>query len=206
MTAPSSPARSGNSGSTALAALAGAVFGFLAATVIVGAVGYVYVKKEAREARRGWNLVPIVVADRFVPEDTAITLDMLVQRQIPEQFVTGSMVESDRARSLEGQKVQVAVQRGDPILWTQFGSTKTSEVLFARRDVPAGSVLTEDDLEEREMKVKLLTPSWVLSIDRPQVLDRKVVAPFRRGDPILWTHFRAEPAPVTPGGANARAE
>jgi hypothetical protein len=32
--------------------------------------------------------------------------------------------------------------------------------------------------------------------ERPQVVGRPVIAAFRKGDPILWTHFQNEPPPV----------
>jgi hypothetical protein len=35
--------------------------------------------------------------------------------------------------------------------------------------------------------------------ERPQVVGRRVIAAFRKGDPILWTHFHNEPPPVAGG-------
>lgn len=60
-----------------------------------------------------------------------------------------------------------------------------------KSDVALGAALREDQMEEREVTEELLTPSWVRTEDRPQALGKKLIAPFRKGDPILWTHLEA---------------
>jgi hypothetical protein len=35
----------------------------------------------------------------------------------------------------------------------------------------------------------MITDSRVGAVDRPQAVGRKLIAPFRKGDPILWTHL-----------------
>jgi hypothetical protein len=42
----------------------------------------------------------------------------------------------------------------------------------------------------------IMTPSYVKDAERPQVVGRPVTTAFRKGDPILWTHFQNEPPPV----------
>jgi Flp pilus assembly protein CpaB len=162
--------------------------------MVAGAVGFVAARYSASKARAGWNLVPVVVAATEVPEGTVVTLDMIAQRPVPEQFVTSSVVRPESAAHIVNQKVLVPLQAGDPLLWSQFATTKKKPiVLVAAADIPAGAAIAEKDMAEQEMPEEILTPSFVRTQDRPQVVGRSVAAPFRRGDPILWTHFQAAP-------------
>ena len=165
----------------------------LALTLVLGclgsALGYVYVKRTVANAKRGWNLVPVVVAAADLAENTVVTMDLISQRSIPEQFVTASVVKPDSASSIVNQKVLVPVQAGDPLLWSQFETRKHPVMLFAKSDVAVGSELNEAQVEERAVSEDLLTRSWVRTEDRPQAVGKKLIAPFRKGDPILWTHL-----------------
>ena len=113
---------SGNSGF-----IAGLTIG-LAITLVLACLGsglgFVYVQKKTTDARKGWNLVPVVVAAQDIPEDTIVTMEMISQRSIPEQFVTSSVVKPDSASYVVNQKVLVPLQAGDPLLWSQFETTK----------------------------------------------------------------------------------
>ena len=170
----------------------------LAVTLVISclgsALGYVYVKRQAANARKGWNLVPVVVAAVDLTENTVVTMEMISQRSIPEQFVTSSVVKPDSASYIVNQKVLVPLQAGDPLLWSQFETKKHPLMLFAKSDLTLGSELSADQLEERAVSEELLTPSWVRTEDRPQALGKKLIAPFRKGDPIFWTHLEAKGA------------
>ncbi|MCP3144131.1 SAF domain-containing protein [Pyxidicoccus xibeiensis] len=182
-------------------AVIGGVLGFLVMALVLGVGGYAYVKKRANDARRGWNLVPVVVAAQDMPEDTLVTFEGLSQRSVPEQFVTTSVVKPDSASYIVNQRLNVSVQAGDPMLWTHFDTKKRAPFLVAARDIPVGAKLTEADMVPKGLDSELVTPSYVKESERPQVVGRPVIAAFRKGDPILWTHFRNEPPPVT--GATA---
>jgi Flp pilus assembly protein CpaB len=157
--------------------------------MVVAGGSALYVHKRAADARRGWNLVPVVVAAMDIPEDTVVTMEMISQRSIPEQFVTSSVVKPDSASYIVNQKVLVPLQQGDPLLWSQFESKKLPVVLFAARDVGLDATLTADDVVEGAFDQALLTESYVRPERRPDLLGKKLRAPFRKGDPILWTHF-----------------
>ncbi len=176
--------------------LMGGLIGFVAAGFLVGMASFVYIQRKVVDARKGWNLVPVVVAATDIPEGTVVTFDMLSQRQVPEQFVTSSVVKPDSANYIVNQKILVPAQAGDLMLWSQFETTKKPSVLVASRDVPVGKTLAEEDVESLGMAKEILTPSYILEQDRPQVVGKRVAAPFRKGDPILWTHFKAEPPAV----------
>lgn len=186
--------RQGNSFLAGL--LLGGVVGLAISMLLVGTAGFLWVKKKATDARRGWNLVPVVVASQDIPEGTVVTFDMINQRSMPEQFVTSSIVKPDSATYIVNQRILVPVQAGDPLLWSQFETKKLTQGLVAARDIPVGQKLGTDDVEPRGMEPGLVTPSYVKDAERPQVVGRPVIAAFRKGDPILWTHFQGEPPPV----------
>lgn len=107
--------------------------------LVGGVVGYSWVKKKEADVRRGWNLVPVVVAATDIPEGTVVTFDMVSQRQVPEQFVTSSVVKPDSANYIVNQKVLVPLQAGDLILWSEFETTKAAEKVAVK--VPEGARL-----------------------------------------------------------------
>ena len=96
----------------------------LSISCLGGGLGFFYVKREAVNARNGWNLVPVVVAAQDITADTIVTYEMISQRSIPEQFVTSSVVKPDSASFVVNQKVLVPLQAGDPLLWSQFETGK----------------------------------------------------------------------------------
>jgi len=100
--------------------------------LFAGIVAWSAIKKREADVRRGWNLVPVVVAAVDVSEGTVITFDMISQRSVPEQFVTSSVVKPDSASYVVNQKVLVPVQAGDPLLWSQFETTKAAERLSTK--------------------------------------------------------------------------
>lgn len=104
-----------------------AVLGLLAFVVSWSAI-----KKREADVRKGWNLVPVVVTAVDISEGTVVTIDMISQRSIPEQFVTSSIVKPDSAPYIVGQKVLVPLQAGDPLLWSQFETTKAAERLSSK--------------------------------------------------------------------------
>ncbi len=104
-----------------------AILGLLAFVVSWSAI-----KKREADVRKGWNLVPVVVTAVDISEGTVVTIDMISQRSIPEQFVTSSIVKPDSAPYIVGQKVLVPLQAGDPLLWSQFETTKAAERLSSK--------------------------------------------------------------------------
>ena len=100
--------------------------------LLAGVVAYSAIKKKESDVRRGWNLVPVVVAAQDIPEGTIVNFDMISQRSVPEQFVTSSVVKPDSATYVVNQKVLVPLQAGDPLLWSQFETTKAAERLSTK--------------------------------------------------------------------------
>ena len=104
----------------------------LGLALLAGVVAYSAIKKKEQDVRRGWNLVPVVVAAQDIPEGTQITFEMISQRNVPEQFVTSSVIKPDSASYILNQKVLTSLQAGDPLLWSQFQTTKTAEKLSSK--------------------------------------------------------------------------
>ena len=102
----------------------------LGASCFLGSIGagfgYYQVERMKKRVRAGWNLVPVVVANQDIAEGTPLSFDMVSQRPIPEQFVTSSVVKPDSASYVIGQKLTVPVQSGDPLLWSQFETSKAN--------------------------------------------------------------------------------
>ncbi|MEW5742095.1 MAG: Flp pilus assembly protein CpaB [Myxococcota bacterium] len=119
----------------------------LAAALVLGVVAALLswsaIKKREADVRKGWNLVPVVVAAVDLSEGTVVTLEMMSQRSVPEQFVTSSVVKPDSASYIVNQKVLVPVAAGDPLLWSQFESTKASERLSTKIQKRARALAVE---------------------------------------------------------------
>jgi pilus assembly protein CpaB len=95
-------------------------------------LSYLAIRKKEAEARQGWNLIPVVVAKQDLTEGALVTPEMMEERPIPEQFVTTSVVKPELASYIENQTLLVPLQRGDPFLWTQFETTRTSDHLSSK--------------------------------------------------------------------------
>lgn len=100
--------------------------------VFAGIVAWSALKKKESDVRRGWNLVPVIVAAAEISEGSVITMEMISQQQVPEQFVTSSVIKPDSAPYLIGQQVLVAMQAGDPFLWSQLNTTRAAERLSTK--------------------------------------------------------------------------
>lgn len=111
--------------------------------VVAFLVSWSAIKKREADVRKGWNLVPVVVAAVDISEGTVVTMEMISQRSIPEQFVTSSVVKPDSASYIVNQKVLVALQAGDPLLWSQFETTKAAERLSSKVQKKARAITIE---------------------------------------------------------------
>ena len=111
--------------------------------LVAGVVSYSAIRHQEYVARKGWNLVPVVVAATDIAEGSTVTFDMVSQRSVPEQFVTSSVVKPDSASYVVNQKVLVAVQAGDPLLWSQFETTKAAERLSTKIQKKARALTIE---------------------------------------------------------------
>ena len=100
---------------------------FVLAICAGGPLGYVLVKKKQADVRRGWNLVPVVVAAQDIPAGTEITFEMVSQRSIPEQFFTDSVVKPGDASRIVNRMPLVDLKAGDPLRWADFDAAPEVE-------------------------------------------------------------------------------
>lgn len=106
--------------------------GFAAALLlcaVLGLAGYARMRRNEQAIRRDWSLVPVVVAAQDLPEGTTVTMEMITQRQVPEQFVTSSVVKPDSASYIVNQRTLFPLQAGDPLLWSAFETSRAVERL-----------------------------------------------------------------------------
>jgi Flp pilus assembly protein CpaB len=163
---------------------------FFVAMTFVGLLASALTKKRIDDARLGWNLVPVLVAARDLSIDKNIEPNEVEVRAVPDQFVTQSALTKNEMAWVIGNKLVAPMKKGDMFLFSQLHSKETTPaVLFANRDLAVGTTLSNVDVVELAVPKTILTESWVLVGDRPQALGQVVQAPFRKGDPIMWTHL-----------------
>jgi pilus assembly protein CpaB len=100
--------------------------------LLAGIVAYLAIKRKESEVRKGWTLVPVLVAAVDIPQGAAVAFDMIAQREIPEQFVTPSVIRPNSAAYIENQPVRVPLQAGDPFLWTHFDNANGADRLSTK--------------------------------------------------------------------------
>ena len=106
---------------------AGLGLGALFFGLFAGLFGYVRVKAATTFVRRGWALTPVLVAAQDLPPGQAVTAQMISQRNVPEQFVTASVIKPDSASYILNQRLSVPVRAGDLLNWTYFASSRPTK-------------------------------------------------------------------------------
>jgi pilus assembly protein CpaB len=108
-------------GYLALGIVIGLVVGFVGTSLGASFLAHLYLDREARNVRRGWDLVPVVVADRDMEANTVVTFDDIAKRQVPDQFVTTSVIKPSDVDEIVEHKLGASVKKGEPLLWMHFG-------------------------------------------------------------------------------------
>lgn len=70
------------------------------------------------------DMTTVLVVGFDLEEGTVLTSSMLEERDVPERWVTSSIIRPDAARFVVGQKLNVPMQKGDFLLWTAFETIK----------------------------------------------------------------------------------
>ncbi len=131
--------------------------------VFAGIVAWSALKKKESDVRKGWNLVPVVVAAAEISEGSVVTMEMISQRMVPEQFVTSSVIKPDSAPYVINQKVLMPLQAGDPLLWSQFETTRAAERLSTK-------ILKKGRAVSLEAKGVTAVGGWVRPNDHVDVI------------------------------------
>ncbi len=103
---------------------------FAALFALAAAVATWFALARTREkARAGWDLVPVLVAAKQLPEGSLVSVELLAKSALPEQFATPSVVRPESLSLVEGQRLKMALRPGDLLLWSHFESAQTGELL-----------------------------------------------------------------------------
>lgn len=96
----------------------------LAAALLVGlaaaTIAYVTIRQAQADAARAWELIPVTVAAVDLPAGAALTPEVLTQRLVPAQFVTGSVIRAKDTPQVLLQRLRVPLQAGDAVLVSQL--------------------------------------------------------------------------------------
>lgn len=82
------------------------------------------------EARKGRTMVKVVVPNRPLKAGEIIDSSVVSVREIPSEFVNKSAIEPDAFKSVDGQALQVDIDRGEPIL-TNYTASRGGDIFAA---------------------------------------------------------------------------
>jgi len=98
--------------------------------VIMGIVALLmiktYVSKTTKQARKGLDLISIVVASKNLNEGEKITETNTGKRKFPVKYVGKRAIRVNNYSLILGQKLQNTVEKGKPVLWSDLDIGKSS--------------------------------------------------------------------------------
>ena len=82
-----------------------------------------YVSKMEQQAADKLKGEPVVAASVDIPVGTELTMQMIVAKEVPRQFISAQAIQgSDSVKQIMGAKTRVAIHAGQPILWSDLAS------------------------------------------------------------------------------------
>lgn len=103
------------------------LLGLFITALLVGGMACTKEQAKAADAPADEKRVPVVIASQDIPENTVVTWDMIMQREVPEQLATQSVVKPEGAQHILNQRLLVPVRAGDMLLWSQFETMKQAQ-------------------------------------------------------------------------------
>ncbi|MBL8914190.1 MAG: hypothetical protein JNM17_26030 [Archangium sp.] len=134
------------------------------------------------ERSRGFDHMPVVVANADIAEGALVEAHQLGQRSIPERFSNLRMVKPDAALEVVGRRARVALAAGQPIFFSDF-EPRDAVIFVAARDLDAGVVLIATDVVPRTMPSESVPDTWLSAGWVP--LGWRVVRPLHAGQPLM---------------------
>jgi len=82
-----------------------------------------YIGKQEEAVREQLKGDPVVTASMDIPAGTELTLQMLVAKEVPRQFIPAQAIEGiDQVKQILGSKTSVPIHAGNLILWSDLAS------------------------------------------------------------------------------------
>lgn len=173
----------------------GLVLGLIGGGVLLcvgSGIVYATAQRWSLEHRKGWNLVPIIVASVDLKAGEVVGMEALSQRSIPEQFVAPAMIKPDSASDMVNDTTLVPLQAGDVFLW--HGMRAGSDALKLARDVAPGARLTADDVVRVSRRPEHFTVTMVRADQLDAVLNARAVRALKRDDALHFSDLVAPEA------------
>lgn len=115
----------------------------------------VWMRNSAVNAKKGWNLVPVLVASADVMPGTRLTRAHLEPRTMPEQFVTSATVKPEQLGEVLGHPLRFVLPKGSMLTWPRV--ELDGPAWFAKRDLAAGAAFDANDFEARRVPAETFT-------------------------------------------------
>jgi len=91
--------------------------------VLAGGMSYSALNKKVAEITQGWQLRVILVAAIDLPEGTELSSEHLRVAEIPEKFVTDSVITPENKERILSHKITINLRAGDPLMWSHLQSS-----------------------------------------------------------------------------------
>ena len=134
--------------------IVGSIVGLLLGAILGGGLHLLMKFKRSADVRRGWNLAPIVVAEKALEAGSVVTMTDVAQRSIPEQFITASMVKPSDASSVVNQPLRYSVEAGEPLQWAYFETAGGTKPFAKQAEEAVIRAACAAELKERGNSVK----------------------------------------------------
>lgn len=93
--------------------LSACVFTIIVVAVLEGAGALAWSNRTGVDMKRGWFLVPALVAAHDLDEGATLTAADVETGRFPEQFVTASLLKPELRSQVEGRRLDKPVKKGD---------------------------------------------------------------------------------------------
>ena len=155
------------------------------------------------EATRGKTLVPVVVASRPLTAGETIDSTVVSVRSIPSEYVNKTTIVPDTYDAVDGQALQVDVQRGEPLL-TTYTASRGGDVFSATlKDGRRALTIEVDEISSISGMLRPGDRIDLMLTARPPGNDKEFTFPMLSNVEVLATGRAQKSAPAA-GEAAAR--
>ncbi|MFT3838339.1 MAG: protein kinase [Myxococcaceae bacterium] len=152
-------------------------------------------------------MVTVLIYQEDLDRGAIVQAPQMAEQQVPANSVTTSIVKADTATYIIGHKLQVPVQKGDQLRWSDFDEgeavpvsktppPETVPVIFAARRAEQGSSLTWEMLVVRQVPRAEVTAGVVRQSGAPYIVGHPLLVPIEAGDELKWSDIGAKGSPL----------